>query len=127
MTDHEPELVSLKKESQKLGEGAPLEPDYYSKLSQVTQEASVSGQARPGQEQQEETLIDFSDRLEALKRKLTGVYSDLISQLQKAKELQDVLQGLLAWVTEVDKELDGLEVRDPSSAAIDTLQQKCQV
>ena len=93
----------------------------------MTQEASVSGQARPGQEQQEETLIDFSDRLEALKRKLTGAYSDLTSQLQKAKELQDVLQGLLAWVTEADKELDGLEVRDPSSAAIDTLQQRCQV
>ena len=129
ITDHEPELVSLKKEAKKLCEGPTSESDYLTKLSQLTLETEPTDRAtsRPGKEELEGTLTDFTSRLEALRNKLQASTTDLNSQLDQAKMFQDVLQGLLSWVTEAEGKLDGLKVRNPSSAAIEEQRQKCQV
>ena len=74
-----------------------------------------------------ETLEDFSQRLEALKKMLADSIVGLSSQLERAQEFQDILGSLLAWVTEAEGQLDGLRVVDVSSAAIESQLEKCQV
>lgn len=111
-------------------EGPSNESEYFSKLSQVSQDKQLaSGQdtARPGQQELEETLTGFTNRLEALRQKLSGLSMDFGSQLEKANEFQDVLQGLLSWVAEAEGRLDDLKVHDTTSTAIEQQLQKCQV
>ena len=127
ITDHEPEFTSLKREAQKLCEGPPNEAEFLARVSQDKEEASGQVAARPGQEQLEGTISDFDDRLEALKKKLRADSDDLNSQLDKARQFQDGLTKLLAWVTEAEGELDHLKISDPQSTAIEKQQQTCQV
>ena len=110
-----------------------MEEEYSLKLSQVSVDksedevtSSTKG-PRPGQDQLDETLSDFEKRLEALKGKFGGFSSDLSIQLEKAKRFQDGVQGLLAWVSEADKEQGELKVLDPCSTAIEDQLKKCKV
>ena len=127
ITDHEPEFTSLKREAQKLREGPPNEAEYLSRVSQDKEVASGQVAARPGQEQLKGTISNFEDRLETLRKKLRADSEDLNSQLDKARQFQDDLTKLLAWVTVAEEELDYLKISDPQSTAIEKQQQTCQV
>ena len=117
----------MKREAQTLCEGPPTEAEYLTRASQGKETAPGEAAARPGQDQLEETINDFDKRLEALKKKLKIGLDDLTAQLEKATQFQDILAGLLSWVTEAEGELEGLKITDPQSAAIEKQQQKCQV
>ena len=75
----------------------------------------------------EETLDDFHQPLEALKRLLADSAEGLSSQLERAQEFQDVFGRLLAWVGETEDQLNELRVMDVSSAAVESQLEKCQV
>ena len=135
ISDHEPEYVSLKKEASALCQGPSNETDLLSKSSQV-QDSSAAfvaeqlaqvAMARPGQDQLEATLSDYDRRLEELKARLAGSVGELERQLERARECDGVMGGLLSWVEAGEAELDSLRVRDPSSAVIEGQQQKCEV
>ena len=117
----------MKREAQTLCEGPPTEAEYLTRVSEGKETASGQAVARPGQDQLEETISDFDKRLEALKKKLKIDLDNLTAQLEKATQFQDVLAGLLSWVTEAEGELKSLKINDPQSVAIEKQQQKCQV
>ena len=117
----------MKREAQTLCEGPPTEAEYLTRASEGKETAPGQAAARPGQEQLEETINDFDKRLEALKKKLKIDLDNLTAQLEKATQFQDVLAGLLSWVTEAEGELESLKISDPQSVAIEKQQQKCQV
>ena len=96
-------------------------------MSQGKEPAPGQAAARPGQDQLEETISDFDKRLEALKKKLKIDLDNLTAQLEKATQFQDILAGLLSWVTEAEGELESLKISDPQSVAIEKQQQRCQV
>ena len=117
----------MKREAQTLCEGPPTEAEYLTRVSEGKETAPGQAAARPGQDQLEETISDFDKRLEALKKKLKIDLDNLTAQLEKATQFQDILAGLLSWVTEAEGELEGLKISDPQSVAIEKQQQKCQV
>ena len=86
-----------------------------------------STQPRPGQVELEATLSDYDHCLEDLKNKLKMCLSESESQLEKAKECENVLEGMRSWLKEGVTQLDDLQVKDPKCAVIETQQQKCQV
>ena len=96
-------------------------------MSQGKEPAPGQAAARPGQDQLEETISDFDKRLEALKKKLKIDLDNLTTQLEKATQFQDILAGLLSWVTEAEGELESLKISDSQSVAIEKQQQRCQV
>ena len=117
----------MKREAQTLCEGPPTEAEYLTRVSQGKEPAPGQAAARPGQDQLEETISDFDKRLEALKKKLKIDLDNLTAQLEKATQFQDILAGLLSWVTEAEGELESLKISDPQSVAIEKQQQRCQV
>ena len=129
LTDHQPELVSLRKESQHLFVGPESEPTYLSQLNEAFpgDTNSASGVARPGQRELEETLSDYEARFEALKQRLQSSSSQLSSQLEQAKKLKECLETLLSWVAEAEGQLDNLSVCELSSSVVNTQLQNCQV
>ena len=82
---------------------------------------------RPGQLELESTLSDYDHRLEELKNKLRGYLTERQAQLESARECDGLLDGVMSWLDVCEADLDGLRVRDPSCAAIENQQQKCQV
>lgn len=110
-------------------EGPKSEPAYLSQLNQAFSGGanSAAGVARPGQEQLEETLSDYEARVEALKQKLHSSSSQLSSQLEQAKKLDELLETLLSWVAEAEGQLDSLSVCELSSSVVNTQLQNCQV
>ena len=80
---------------------------------------------RPGQAEQQSTLSEYDHRLEELKKKLKVCLSERESQLENARECDGLLSEMMSWLGGAD--LEGLRVRDPSSAVIENQQQKCQV
>ena len=156
VTDHEPEYVHLKRDASTLCEGPHDEQelfDAHSRLcdssaeyvakqlddsvanAQTTDDKDQSSslgqqkstRPRPGQVELEETLSDYDHRLEDLKNKLKMCLSESESQLEKAKECENVLEGMRLWLKEGVAQLDDLQVKDPKCAVIETQQQKCQV
>lgn len=83
--------------------------------------------ARPGQEQQQETLADYEARLEALKQKVVQANAELGAQLEKGNKFQSGMADLTGWLSGLEGELDGLKVRDPKSSVIESQQGHCQV
>ena len=127
ITDHEPEFVYLKKEAQKLCEGPTQEANYFNHLSKVSERPSGQDLARPGKDQQQETLADYEARLEALKNKVSDEAAALNTQLEKGNEFQSGMANLSSWLSGLEGELDGLKVRDPKSSVIESQQGHCQV
>ena len=96
-------------------------------MSQVQEHPSGQDLARPGQEQQQETLADYEKRLEALKGRFGEAAVELGAQLEKGNEFESGMAGLSDWLSSLEGEMDGLRVRDPKSSAIEAQQGRCQV
>ena len=127
ITDHEPEFVYLKRGAQKLCEGPSEEAEYFQHVSQVQEHPSGQDLARPGQEQQQETLVDYEKRLEVLKGRFGEAAIELGAQLEKGNKFESGMAGLTDWLSGLEGEMDGLRVRDPKSSAIEAQQGCCQV
>ena len=127
ITDHEPEFVSLKKEAEKLCEGPSNEAKHFEELSKVREHPAGQELARPGKDQQQETLADYEARLEALKQKVSERAAALNTQLEKGNKFQSGMADLSSWLSGLEGELDGLKVRDPKSSVIESQQGHCQV
>ena len=127
ITDHEPEFVSLKRGAQKLCEGPSEEAEYFEHVSQVQEHPSGQDLARPGQQQQQETLADYEARLEALKGRFSEAAVELGTQLEKGNKFESGMAGLSDWLSSLEGDMDGLKVHDPKSSAIKAQQGRCQV
>lgn len=127
ITDHEPEFVSLKRGAQKLCEGPSEETEYFQHVSQVQAHPSGQDLPRPGRQQQQETLADYEERLEALKGRFGEAAISLGAQLEKGNEFESGMAGLSEWLSGLEGEMEGLKVRDPKSSAIEAQQGQCQV
>ena len=153
--DHEPEYVSLKRDANTLCGGPDNEQElldahsklressaeYVSKELDVITKAHVANEEvqgsslgkpnstwpRPGQVELEEMLSDYDRRLEELKNKLQACLSQRESQLEGARECENLLEGMSSWLEGGVAKLDELRLRDPKCAVIETQQQKCQV
>lgn len=121
--------MSLRKESQHLYEGPKAEPVYLTQLNEAFPGGinPASGATRPGQEEFEATLSDYEARFQALKEKLQFSSSQLSSQLERAKKLEECLKILLSWVAEAETQLDTLSVCELSSSVVNSQLQNCEV
>ena len=129
VNDHEPEFVSLKREVVILCDGPSTEPSYFKQAASLCVDASPPGRDldRPGQLEQDHIIVDYENRLKALREKLNNQSAQLGSQLKRGQEFESLTSGLSTWMSDVEKELDGLKIRDPNSDAIRSQLQKCQV
>ena len=157
ISDHEPDYHSLKRDTHTLCQGPQDEQELIARNSSLRdsssqfvaeqladtakqyapvaeQQSTSTGQpssaaavSRPGQAELEQTLSEYDRRLEELKSKLRGSLSEREQQLESAKECEGLLEGVMSWLDVCEADLDGLRVRDPSSAVIEEQQQNCQV
>ena len=155
ISDHEPDFVSLKRDGHTLCLGPSNEQGLLSdigqlhdssaeyvakKLNEITRETQdsdrgqssspgklTSMQHRPGQVELDSTLSDYDRRLEELKKKLRVCLSEREEQLERAREWEGLMEGMMSWLEGGVAQLDGLRVRDPSCDAIERQQQRCQV
>ena len=75
----------------------------------------------------ESRLADYERRLEEVKRLLQSCVSERESQLKRARECEDLLGEMGAWLRGGVVQLEGLRVMDPRCSAIGDQQAKCQV
>lgn len=129
MNDHEPEFVSLKREVQILCDGPSTEAAYFDMVIPVCVDGCPVGRdlARPGQMEQNKIIADYERRLEALRKTLDKQSAVLSSQLEKAKEFENLTSELALWLGDMEEGLDEFKIRDPSSDVIRAQLQKCQV
>ena len=129
LTDHEPEFVSLKREIQTLCNGPDAESAHLDQVAHLCQKGCPVGRElpRPGQKEQDETIQDYEQRLDALRRKLAAHSADLQAQLEKGKEFETVTSDLATWLEGLEAGLDDYKIRDPASDVIRSQQEKCQV
>ena len=128
ITDHEPEFVSLQRELVNISQGPTIEPAFYDRLSKDLQSSSSGkDKPRPGQQTQEETLKDYQERLDALKRSLVSTAEGLASKLEQSAQFKGDMAGLLDWMNDVVGRIDELVIRDPKSVPIEEQCSKCKV
>ena len=129
ITDHEPEFVSLKREIQTLCTETAAESAYLDRAAPLCKDGCPVGcqLPRPGQQEQDNIICDYEQRLEALRRMLTERAVDLASQLEKGKEFEGVTSDLAKWLDGLEAGLEDFKIRDPRSEAIRAQQERCQV
>ncbi len=127
ISDHEPEFVSLQRELVNISQGPTTEPAFYDRLSKDLQSSSGKDEPRPGQQTQEETLKDYQERLDALKRSLVSTGEGLASKLEQSSQFKGDMAGLLDWMDGVVGRMDELVIRDPKSLPIEEQCSKCKV
>ena len=119
----------LKREIQTLCNGPGAESAYLDQATPLCKEGCPVGRdlPRPGQKEQDEIILDYERRLEALQRKLAARSDDLNSQLEKGKEFENVTSDLSKWLDSLEAGLEDFKIRDPKAGVIKSQQQKCQV
>ena len=152
ISDHEPEYVSLKREGHTLCQGPSNEQGLLPMMSQLKDssaefvaktldditkstsdpekgESTSPGKpnTRPGQVELEETLSDYDRRLQDLKNKLQLCLDDREKQLSCARDYEGVVKTMMSCLEGGGAQLDGLNVRDPTSDTIQKQQLVCQV
>ena len=127
ISDHEPEFTSLKNEAEKLCNGPAQEAEHFHRVAQLKAPPAGRDSARPGKEQQSETLADYETRLDALKKRFSDATSELNSQLEKGTKFQSGLADLSGWLAGLGAEMNDLKIHSPKSSVIESQQAHCQV
>ena len=132
ISDHEPDYVSLKRNAHTICEGPSDGKGLLANMSQMCEssagfvaEAQLQMLGRPGQAVMQSILSNYDRRLEELKKKLKVCLSERESLLERTRECDSLLSEMMSWMKGAD--LEGLRVRDPSSAVIQNQKHKCQV